>query len=117
MMGGEKFKSEKYEQILKEYADSIKSYPVKLGLSAALFYFVQYLIFGIGYLIGIQCVEGTSFCPVSATGSRYSIGDMQIGFSEIFVCAYYFLQLASCFSAIKNAIQGSKEVFQFIEES
>lgn len=59
-------------------------------------------------MFGIQCVMGTSACPVSTTGSTYSVGDMHIVFFQVYVCTYYFLQLASNFDAIKDAINSSK---------
>jgi hypothetical protein len=86
-----------------------------LGISTALFYFIQYFTFGAGFMIGIQCIKGSSVCPVDVTGSHYSLGDVQIVFFETFICVYFFLQLASNYEAIKDAIIGSKEIFQFIE--
>lgn len=116
MLQGEKYQEEIYEQRLNEYQESIKSYPFKLGISTGLFYFIQYFIFGVGFMFGIQCVRGTSACPVDTTGSHYSIGDMHIAFFQTYICTYYFLQLASNFDAIKDAIQSSKEIFEFIKD-
>jgi hypothetical protein len=88
-----------------------------MGLSTGLFYFIQYFMFGVGFMFGIQCVRGTSACPTSATGSHYSIGDMHIVFFQVYACSYYFLQIAANYDAIKDAIKSSKGIFQFIKES
>jgi hypothetical protein len=66
-------------------------------------------------MFGIQCIRGTSACPVDTTGSRYTIGDMQTTFYEAYICSYYFLQLAANFDAIREAIKSSKGIFKFIE--
>jgi hypothetical protein len=66
-------------------------------------------------MYGIQCVRGTSACPTSVTGSRYSIGDMHIVFFEAYACSYYFLQIAANYDAIKDAIRSSKDIFNFIK--
>jgi hypothetical protein len=65
-------------------------------------------------MFGIQCIRGTSACPVDTTGSRYSIGDMHVTFFETYICSYYFLQLAANYDAIKDAIASSKGIFKFI---
>lgn len=95
----------------------IAKYPLQMGVATALFYFIQYFIFGVGFMFGIQCVRGTSACPVSVTGSLYSIGDMHIVFFQTYVCSYYFLQLASNYDSIKGAILSSKEAFRFIRDA
>lgn len=88
-----------------------------MGLTTGLFYFLQYLMYGVGYMFAVQCVRGTSACPVSVTGSHYTMGDLLTVFFEIFICSYNFLQLATNFESIKGAIECSKEIFKFVGES
>jgi ATP-binding cassette, subfamily B (MDR/TAP), member 1 len=114
MLRCEKAQEATYNNRLEEYLRRMGKYPVRMGIATALFYFIQYFIFGVGFLFGIQCVRGTSACPVSVTGSLYSIGDMHIVFFQTYVCSYYFLQLASNYDSIKGAIVSSKEAFKFI---
>jgi hypothetical protein len=47
-----------------------------MGITTGLFYFIQYLMYGIGYMFAIQCVRGTSACPVNVTGSHYTMGEL-----------------------------------------
>jgi ABC-type multidrug transport system fused ATPase/permease subunit len=117
MLGAEKYQEGIYNECLKEYEKKMSPYPLKSAISIALFYFIQYLLLGIGFMYGIQCVKGTSACPVSITGSRYTIGELHIVFFEIFMCAYFFLQLASNFDAIRDAINCSKEIFAFMRDT
>jgi len=72
-------------------------------------------MFGVGYLLGIQCIRGTSACPVSVTGSNYTVGEMHTIFLQIFICAYNFLQLAANYEAVQDAIKSSKKIYSFIE--
>jgi hypothetical protein len=81
---------------------------MKVGITTGLFYFIQYLMYGIGYMYAIQCVRGTSACPVSVTGSHYTMGDFLTVFFELFLCSYNFLQLATNFEYIKSGIESSK---------
>lgn len=74
MLTVEDHQSQLYKQKLEEYSDKVKSEPLKLGIATGLFYFVQYLMYGIGYIYALQCVSGTSACPISVTGSHYSTG-------------------------------------------
>jgi ABC-type multidrug transport system fused ATPase/permease subunit len=117
MLGAEKYQEGIYNECLKEFEKKMSPYPLKLGISTALFYFIQYFLIGVGFMYGIQCVKGTSACPVSITGSRYTVGDIHIVFFEIFICAYFFLQLASNFDAIRDAIHCSKEIFTFMRDT
>ena len=74
-------------------------------------------MFGIGFFFGVQCVKGTSICPISVTGSHYSIGDLHIVFFQIFFCSFNLLQLGANYEAISDAIKSSKEITQFISDS
>ena len=88
----------------------------KLGLATSLFYFILNLLVGVGFIMGIQCVRGTGFCPISATGSRYKLEEFLTVFFMIFFCAFNFLQLGSNYSAIKSAILSSKRTYYFIDK-
>lgn len=88
-----------------------------MGLSTGLFYFIQYILIGAGYMIGIQCVRGTSICPVSVTGGHYTIGDLHGVFHMVWVSAYFFLQLAGNYDAITDAINSSKSILKFMKET
>ena len=90
---------------------------MKIGLTTGLFYFIQYLMYGIGFMYAIQCVRGTSACPVSVTGSHYTMGDALTVFFELFLCSYNFLQLAANFESIKGGIECSKEIYRFVDEA
>jgi hypothetical protein len=74
MLTAEEQQSKLYRQKLDEYSDKVKNEPLKLGIATGLFYFVQYLMYGIGYIYALQCVIGTSACPISVTGSHYTSG-------------------------------------------
>jgi hypothetical protein len=65
---------------LDEYKSKLSGWAFKMGLTTGLFYFIQYLMYGVGYIYAIQCVRGTSACPVSFTGSHYTLGDLFIVF-------------------------------------
>lgn len=80
MLGAEAHQEDKYNEGLKEYIEKTKSHPKKLGVSTGLFYFIQYFIMGLGFYFGIQCARGTYLCPVSMTGSHYTVGEMHIVF-------------------------------------
>jgi ABC-type multidrug transport system fused ATPase/permease subunit len=67
--------------------------------------------------MGLQCIRGTSFCPVSVTGSRYQISEYLEVFFQIFFCTFNFLQLGSNYNAIKSAIVSSREIYNFIEKN
>lgn len=73
-LGAENFQESLYESSLNTYKEKVSVYPLKLSIATGLFYFIQYFMFGIGFLFGVQCVKGTSACPVSVTGSHYSVG-------------------------------------------
>ncbi len=74
MLTAEEHQSNLYRERLDDYCDKLKGEPCKLGVATGLFYFVQYLMYGIGYIYALQCVSGTSACPLSITGSHYSNG-------------------------------------------
>lgn len=96
--------------------EQLGEFSKRLGLATSLFYFILNLLIGIGFIMGIQCVRGTGFCPISATGSRYKLEDFLTVFFMIFFCAFNFLQLGSNYSAIKSAILSSKRIYSFIDK-
>ena len=115
MLGAEAHQEEGYNEGLSEYVEKTRSHPMKVGVSTGLFYFIQYFIMGLGFYFGIHCARGTGLCPVSVTGSHYTVGEMHIVFFETFLCTYYFLQLVANYDAIRDAIKSSKLVYRFIE--
>lgn len=100
-----------------EFAKKIESFPAKLGITTGLFYFIQYLIHAASYLYASQCIRGTSSCPISTTGGHYSIGDTHIVFAQLFLCTYSYIQLAVNLEAISSAIDSSKFIYQFINNT
>ena len=68
-------------------------------------------------MFGTQCIRGTSACPVSVTGSHYTIGQVHNVIAQLFLCVYSYIQLAGNLEAISNAIESSKVIYQFIEET
>jgi ABC-type multidrug transport system fused ATPase/permease subunit len=71
MLNGEEKEVADYVTRLEKGEQELDSFSWKLGTSTGIFYLIQYLFFGLGSIMGIQCIRGTSFCPVSITGSRY----------------------------------------------
>ena len=116
-LGAENFQESLYENSLNIYKEKVSVYPLKLSIATGLFYFIQYFMFGIGFLFGVQCVKGTSACPVSVTGSNYSIGELHIVFFQIFICSFNLLQLGANYEAIRDAIKSSKEIYRFFSDS
>lgn len=92
----------------------MSKYPFKIALSTGLFYFVQFFMSGAGFLFGIQCIRGSSACPISVTGSHYTLGETHVVFFETFLCSFYILQLAANYDDIRNAILASKDIFKFM---
>lgn len=80
MLGAEAYQEKRYSEGLNEYLEKTKSHPRNMGISIGLFYFIQYFIMALGFYFGIQCSFGTYLCPVSVTGSHYTVGDMHIVF-------------------------------------
>jgi ABC-type multidrug transport system fused ATPase/permease subunit len=73
MMNAESKEAGDYVNRLEKGEEELKQLNWKLGVSTGLFYLIQYLFFGVGSIMGIQCVYSTSMCPISITGSRYEI--------------------------------------------
>ena len=109
-LGVQSFQETLYEKTLNIYKEKISVYPLKLSVATGLFYFLQYFMFGISFFFGVHCVKGTNVCPISVTGSHYSLGDLQIVFFQMFFCSFNLLQLGANYEAIRDAIKSSKEM-------
>jgi ATP-binding cassette subfamily B (MDR/TAP) protein 1 len=107
MLNGENFEAAKYYKNLDELAEKNKHFAKIGGISTGLFFFIQYCLFGVGFLYGTHCLTGTSSCPISITGSHYTPGEIVVCFFEIFICTFSVMQLASNFEAIKNGIMAA----------
>ena len=116
MLGGQEKEAEEYEQKLLGGQEKLHEFGKQLGLSTSLFYFILNILIGVGFIMGLQCIKGTDFCPVSVTGSRYRLAEFLTVFFQTFFCVFNFLQLGSNYSAIKSAILSSRRIYKFIEK-
>ena len=116
MLGSESKEAAAYEEKLQGGQEQLAEFSNRLGLATSLFYFILNLLVGVGFIMGIQCVRGTGFCPTSATGTRYKLDEFLTVFFMVFFCAFNFLQLGSNYSAIKSAILSSKHIYRFINK-
>lgn len=114
MLGSESKEATAYEEKLQSGQSKLGEFSKRIGLATSLFYFIINCLAGVGFIMGIQCMYGTNFCPTSATGSRYKLDEFLTVLFTVFFCAFNFLQLASNYSAIKSAIQSSKRIYTFI---
>jgi hypothetical protein len=86
----------------------MQNIPFKLSLRTAMFYFLNFFIFGAANYFGLQCIQGTDLCPVSITGSLYTPGEAMMIFFQFFLGGFNMLQTASTYQTVKEGIRCSK---------
>ncbi len=81
------------------------------GIGDGLFYITQFFAYAWAFWYGSHCAQDTNVCPTSATGSKYTAGQVVSVFFALFVGSYNFMQLIPSIQKIYGGMKSAYRLY------
>lgn len=84
-------------------------------MGVGLLFLVILCEYSLGFWFGSHCVEGSSICPVSLTGEKYTGGTVLTIFFSILMAGFNLSQLTPALAKIAEGRSAAKRIFSIID--